>query len=57
MKKLVQLLKPTKKSFRVTSLGKNNILDKSLMKKIRGGEGDDNGGLEIIIIPSIPPKK
>lgn len=59
MKKLVQTLKPTKKSFqsRINSLGRNHILDKSLMKKICGGEGEDDGGTEIIIVPTNPPQK
>ena len=53
MKKVTQILKPTKRNnhIEINSIKSNRVLDINSMKKICGGDGAENGGTELVIIP------
>lgn len=54
MKKQIELAKPIDNEDQlILKSWKNEILSPNAMKSIRGGEGEDNGGVDIIIIPDI----
>jgi len=59
MKKVTQILKPTKRSNQteISSIKSDRVLDINSMKRICGGDGADNGGSEIIIPIPTGPKK
>lgn len=59
MKKVTQILKPTKKNnhTEINSIKSNRVLDINSMKKICGGDGADGGGGEVIIPIPLGPKK
>ena len=57
MKKLLESAKPTNNIGRINQmLSKIEKLNQNAMKSIRGGDGEDNGGGDIIIIPHFPKK-
>ena len=59
MKKVTQILRLTKlrNQTEISSIKRIRVLDNNSMKRISGGDGDDNGGTEIILSPPFPPKK
>ncbi len=54
MKKQIELAKPIENEDQlILKSWKNEKLSPNDMRNIRGGEGEDNGGVDIIIIPDI----
>lgn len=52
MKTKMKTTKPNKLNNLLTlNLSMYNVLNLSDMKSIKGGDGEDNGGVDIIIIP------
>jgi hypothetical protein len=51
MKKEIESAKPIDNEDKLALVFRENELDLNAMNRIRGGEGEDNGGGNIIIIP------